>query len=449
MPSAESKSEYHFHPENEKGVDLKRGVDITVVGSREDSPEVNDKLFGKHIAERFKEIVLETQKSNKRLVFDMATGNSPKAVWPEIQDMVEKGELDLSNVIVIGHEEAWGDFQPGDHSDFDAYRKKEFFTRNNLDIEPITDIQQVSGEEIKGNFVPMRQSDNVTEAIAKYRQLLVGLKKREDTVFFGLYGVGKDGHIAEIQSQNMGVADTNERLETYQIDINDYSIERGAFRWSDESGEGFRPEDNIFSDRKKMSEPDVEVGRAQTAGYTGIKYAAGLGWKVMISEDTIIIAYNGSSKKLAFELTIEGSFSGPIVDDNGETVTKVKADYGEGENIYHDLEQYVKKLIAEGVLNEEKVDKIMTEAESSSKWAGLKCRGLFRAIYSGFDDLMLEGSDPRYQELWKFTNRYIGKRSPVARLVKMRALAGRKTELVITPTDLEGTRFEELVSEKI
>lgn len=436
MPLGIPGSEYRFMPENE-AVDSKKRVDITVIGNEDTSEDEANSLFGQHIARRFADEVLKAKESDKTLVFDMATGSSPKPVWPWIENMVKSGELDLSNVIVIGHEEAWGNFQPGDKSDFDAYRKREFFERNGITAQPIVQEDQVEGERIEGNFLPMRQSNNASEAIDKYKMLLEDLRKRDDVTFFGLYGVGKDGHIAEIQPNNMGVEDSMSRLATYLIDIHDYSVESGQFRWKNEDG-GFHPEDNVFSNREKRKSEGAEVGRAAASGYTGIKEAAGIGWMDMVREESMVIAYNGSSKKLAFELTIDGSFDGRIVDSQGDKVVDVEASYGEGEDIYSDLENYAQELIDEGILSQAKV------SEKISQAGGLRCRALFQAIYESFDEIELPAADSKYQEVWKLTNRYLGKRSPVATLVKFRALAGRKTELVIMPQDLKDTKFAPL-----
>ena len=125
-----------------------------------------------------------------------------------------------------------------------------------------------------------------------------------------------------------------------------------------------------------------------------------------------------------------------IYNEQDSNIVEVKHDQGEGEGILDDLEIYALQLEQEGLLARGTV-----EANRSSG-NPLKCGGLFKAIYQSLDGIEAIANDPRYEKMWGFSNRYLGKRSPVSRLIKMRAILGRQTELVATPEVVKNTKYE-------
>lgn len=450
--------EYEFQPkkENLEGTENKaekikqEGLSITIVGSLENSPEQNKELFGKYIADKIASEVKLAQQENKKLVFDAPTGGTPKPIWSELTAKIEKGELNFSNVIVMGHEEVWRSDEAEEANQdipntyvenakldthrkkkFDNFRRKEILENNNIDVKPITQIEEVSKEKIEGNFIPMHLSNDPKKAVEKYSQIVNKLVDREDVKMIGVYGVGTDGHIGEIQIQTMGRKSSSERKHVYSDPRENYSIEKGSFRWQKDNSKEFNPEENIFWQRKDNEEKNV--------GRTMFDSVVGLGWKEMLKNDKLILAFNDQSKALAFKLAIEGSIDGEIKDKEGKVIKEIKRDKGEGEKIITDLEKYAIKLEKEGILEKGTVDKNRKSNDA------LRCRGLFKAIYEKLDEVNASYDDPRYQEMWKFTNRYIGKRAPVSRLIRMRSILGKETEIVATPQVIKGTEYEELI----
>jgi 6-phosphogluconolactonase/glucosamine-6-phosphate isomerase/deaminase len=354
--------------------------------------------------------------------------------------MVKSGSLDISNVIVIGHEEAWGEYESGSKSDFDAYRKKEFFDRNNIEAKPIVSIDDVSSDNIQGNFIPMHLTNDAPSSAQKYLQILQALQKRKDVSWFGLYGVGTDGHIGEMQVHALGMQESLKRRHVYSDNIEHYSVERGAFQWKNngkESDNDFHPESNIFWQRNT----NKDIGRAVWQGYTSIKDVVSLGWREMIEQDTLILAFNDRGKSLAFQLALEGSLSGKIIDGNGDTTMEVAKDSGERGKILIDLENYALGLEEIGIL---KKGSVVENRESKSP---SKIHDLFKVIYSSFDFIELSHDNPKYKEMWEFSNRYLGKTSPVSRLIKLRSMRGKETKLIATPEVIQDTPYEILLKE--
>jgi|GEM_PF-5450384 len=431
---------------------------INIVGTAAESRETALEKYGTYIAERVVTAIQEAQHNNKKLVLDAATGSTPKPVWPALKKLVETKRIDLSSVIIIGHEEGWGTYEPGSQSDFDAYRKR-ILEDLNVPVREIRTTDAVSKKVFDGNFVPMHlrevrrddfeqgskgdedfflaEQNAAMESAQTYDEILKALRSREDVTFFGLYGVGTDGHIGEMQVDQMGIERSRERKSSFAEPDTEhpYSVEGGFFYWQDQ-GDSFHPESNIFWERgTKLGE---SVGRAVWQNYTGVHQMIGIGWRDMLAEDDMIIAFNDVGKSLAFQLALEGSLTGKIVDAQNQAVQRVEREKGEGEAIFFDLWKYALEIEREGLLTFGETEKAAGEAGK------LKCGVIFKKIYEALDRNEAPSGDPHYREMWKFANRYIGKRAPVARLIRMRSLLGKKTELVATPEVVVGTRYQAL-----
>lgn len=412
-------------------------IKITLVGSPEADPKENQKKFGKYIAEQIIFKVEAANRAGKKLVFDMATGNTPKLVWPALKNLIESGKVDLSNVIVIGHEEAWGTFARGSHSDFDYYRR-ERLTDNKLAVHEIVDPAQVKGNDLQGNFVPMHLTADPEESARRYADIISALHQREDVVFFGLYGVGVDGHFGELQVGAIGKDAISRRQYTYADDARGYSFDSEdplLFRWLNEDG-GFRPEDNLFWERA-ATDPK-EVGRAARDDYRGIERIVGLGWREILEEESMLVAFNHGDKGLAFALAMEGSLSGTIRDQSGRILLKIEQDRGEGEDIFSELDSFGKELEAAQILEGGTTERIATSKKP------FKSTLLIREMYKALDNKGARVTDGEqyYQRIWAFINRYVGRRAPVSCLLRWRALLGKETEMVITPEVVKGTKYE-------
>jgi hypothetical protein len=136
---------------------------------------------------------------------------------------------------------------------------------------------------------------------------------------------------------------------------------------------------------------------------------------------------------------MEGAVDGVLRRDGKEVIT-LQRDSGEGEAIWDDLVNYGRELEREGKLASGIVDKIADSKES------LKCGLLYRAIYKALDEREAKFDDEIYVKMGEFTNRYVGKRSPLSQLMRMRALLGRKTTIVATPEVVKDTPYEFLAA---
>lgn len=420
---------------SEKNID---GVILTAIGTTEQGEKENLEQFGEYIAGRITQAIQAAKDQGKKLVFDMATGSTPDPVWPKLSQMIKEGAVDLSNVIVIGHEEAWGTYEKGSHSDFDNSRKVKLFGDNNISVQEICSPEQVLAAD-PGNFVPMHLSESIAEAATLYGEILKKLRARTDVTFFGFYGVGTDGHIGEMQIGALGKEATRERMESYPDAVKDYSFESGMpelFRWQDKDG-NFRAEDNVFWERGAKKD---ETGRAARENYGGMEAIMGIGWREMLRQEDMLIAFNKANKQLAFELALEGSFSGSVLDENGEEILKIERNKGEGEAILSDLRELALELEEQEILEKGTVGK------NQQSQGELKCHKLFQAVYKALDEKGAKVSDSGgyYQKIWELLNRYIGKRAPISRLIRLRALLGKPTELVYTTEVVQGTKFEVL-----
>jgi 6-phosphogluconolactonase/glucosamine-6-phosphate isomerase/deaminase len=427
----------------EKTVEKISNIDITIAGSLNDTPEKNLELFGALLAERILAAIKKAKASGKKLVFDMATGRTSEPVWPILSKLINERSVDLDNIIVIGHEEAWGTYEKGGHSDFDNHRRKNFFAANNLPIKEITTERQLAKDELDGNFLPMHLNEDAQDSAEKYQQLLSSLRQRNDVIFFGFYGVGEDGHIGEIQIGSLGWEETGKRKNVFANNIQDYSFETDApqlFRWQNEEGD-FRPEDNVFWERQTDGQ---DSGRAIRDNYRGIQTIVGLGWREMLRQEKMILAFNDRNKGFAFRLALEGLSSGDIANQKDEVAIQVEQNKGIGKNILPELEALAKELEGNGILPGGIVE------QNRNLVGGLKCQVLFKEIFKALDRVGAKTTDEAkyYQRAWSLINNYIGRRSPVSRLLKLRSFLNRPTEIVATPEVIRGTKYEALADEK-
>ncbi len=412
--------------------------------------------FGQYIAGIVAQTAEEAGRQNKRLVLDAATGGSPKAVWFSLGEMAATATADLSNVIVMGHEEAWGP-EPGSDTDFD-YQRKATLTNLGQEVRPITEVAQIQSESIEGNFVPMHfvsvsraefkdgengeiefqkaQERAAAESARRYTEIVRALLGREDVESLGVYGIGTDGHIGEEPITGMGFRAGLARRDAFVRVKEDYSVERGHFQIEDAMP-------NVYW-KRNLAEGEL-YGRAleqKDVAMTSQEVVVGLGLRDMLSLDHLVLAFNNASKRVAFELAMEGSVKGVLTRD-GEEVRGVERDAGEGEGIWDELAAYGKDLEGK-IIPEGTVDRInrMFVGRLHPK----KCGLLYKAIYAGLDRIEASAGDPIYEKMGEFSLRYIGRRSPLGQFIRMRELLGKKTTIVVTPEVVRGTAYESLAA---
>lgn len=405
---------------------IARLIHIVIPGSPEKSSEENLETYGMEVIQQFSELHDQANKNGKVILFDLATGSSPAPVYKALDISLKQGTVSLDNVIVTGHDEAWGSYKPGSKSDFDYFRRK-LLERNGIEVSPMTSIKQASAIKPEGNFLPMHLNDDPKQAIEQYCSLFSTLQKHEGVFSVGLYGVGTDGHVGEMQTQDQGRQISVKQRNAYVASLKHYSVEDGSFYWSNDEG-GFHPEDNLFWTREKKEGEDT--GRAALEGYTGIDYIAGLGWRQLVSLDVMLLTFNNESKSLALNLAIEGSMDGVITTESGLVVERIQRNKGEGEGILADLRAYVEELgvdIPDMPEGHPKVDL------------------LFRAAYDKLHADKATADDLRYQPLWKFANRYLGKRAPLSRLLRLRTLLDKKTVIIATPEAVKKSNYKHLL----
>lgn len=402
-------------------------VPIVVPGSSRQSPDENLAEYGAEIV-RLLHVRFETARREGRTVlFDAATGRSPQAAYVALGNALRNGSASLNGVILAGHEEAWGPFEPGSNSDLDAYRRK-LLEANGIDARPITRVFAECDRVADGNFLPMHLDDDPGRAAVRYAELFSSLQMHTRVTTVGLYGVGVDGHVAEVQAHDMGWRATLAQREPYMAPLPHYSVEHGAIHWARADG-GFHPEDNVFWARDAGD--GEAVGRAVWQGYTGIEFMVGIGWRQLLRADSLVVTFNDASKSLALELALEGSLSGTLVGQDGSVVGRVSRRKGEGEQVVADLRRFV------GALGGEVPD---------ASAPGLQADNLFRAACKRLNGEEAHADDPRYRRLWTFANRYLGRRAPVSRLVRLRALCGKETVLVATPEAVLNSSWKTLLA---
>lgn len=404
-----------------------RKIHIVIPGSPEKSSEENMEAYGMEVIQRFSKLHDQASKDGKTILFDLATGSSPAAVYKALNTSLKQGTVSLSNVVFTGHDEAWGSYQSGSKSDFDNFRR-ELLEKNGIEVTPITSIEQVTAKKLEGNFLPMHQNQDPKQAMVQFGGLYSTLQKRDDILSVGLYGVGTDAHVGEMQTQDQGLQISMKQRNVYVASLTHYSVEDGSFYWRNDEG-GFHPEDNIFWTREEKEGEDS--GRAALEGYTGIDYIMGLGWRQLLGLDVMLLTFNNESKSLALNLAIEGSIDGVITTEDGSVVERIQWNKGEGEGILADLRAYVEELGAD-----------VPDMQN----AHLKADLLFRAAYGKLHEEKASADDPRYRQLWEFANRYLGKRAPLSRLLRLRTLLGKETVIIATPETFKHSNHEALLN---
>jgi hypothetical protein len=212
--------------------------------------------------------------------------------------------------------------------------------------------------------------------------------------------------------------------DPFAASLKHYSVEYGSFNWSDVEG-GYHSEENIFWARGVKE--DESFGRAAADGYTGIDYIGSLGWRQLIGFDLMFITFNSGSKALPFNLAIEGTMDGIITAEDGMVVERIQRNKDESEGILKDLNAYVQKLGAD----------IPDTPENYPK-AG----PLFRAAYDKLHADEATADDLCYQPLWVLANRYLGKRAPLSRALRLRTLLGKETVVVATPEAIKKSNYK-------
>ena len=130
-------------------------------------------------------------------------------------------------------------------------------------------------------------------------------------------------------------------------------------------------------------------------------------------------------------MALEGAFSGRIVDQQGADVARITRDRGEGDEIWEDLSSFALDLEREGILESGIVEKIGLDNNLSL------VDQLLRAIYSSYEAKRIlakniEQRQKYFEPLWRFVNRYVGKRSPLSQQIRLLVSRGVKIDFVMT-----------------
>ncbi len=394
--------------------------------------ETNLNAFGLHIAEWIRDKVKEAQREKKTPVIDLPTGNTPRSVWPHLSGFVERGALDLSGAVFVGHEAAFGNPTPESPVDYEGSRRK-VLKELGVKILEITDPKQVSNGEIRGNYISMNASkgnegERTSDGSAKiYDQVLHALRGRDDVTFIGFYGVGTDGHIAEIQTNTLTGAAEYDTQHAFAYHITRNSDIRGAVHVEGDTFQVFR--NNMW----KPDEPE---------NYHGATHLTGPGWEDLLFHDHMVLAFNNESKIFAFQSILEGSVDAIVTNDTQERVMAMRRDPGIGENIYGALKRYAGELVEKRLLREETVDTI--DASDDPKKSKHLFREIYASLYANRYILDEDQSHEIFEKMWGYANEYLGKQTPVSVLVRLRTLLGLDTTIVATPEVVQDTDYERL-----
>lgn len=437
-------------------------IDLVVVGSLDAAPEQNREAFGEYIAGIVATEVRTAGYNGKYLLLDAATGSSPASVW-EALPKTDVGSK--HNLILMGHEAALGT------ADFDTARANTL-TSLGHSVLPILSVREVSMQpDLAGNFIPMRlfdvkredypdgdegdkaywkAQDSAAEDSARlHTEIVRAVIARGDVASLGIYGIGKDGHIGEWQKKDMGLRSADDKKDGFVQPQESYSIEAGDFVWAeDNSGEN----NNLYW--KRGLKRGQAYGRAEwQAGYSGQDVVMGLGLRDMLALDHVVLAFNDESKSFVFQLAMEGSLDGTITKGR-KRIAQLHRDKGEGEGMWEEFANYGRVIEFDGLIEQGTVKSINEAIVETASWKkdkterpeDLRCGLLYRAIYKALDKEGIKADSPYYKDMWRFTNKYIGKRSPLGQLIRMRALLGKQTTIVATPEVVRGTPYESLAA---
>jgi 6-phosphogluconolactonase/glucosamine-6-phosphate isomerase/deaminase len=395
--------------------------------------ETNQTAFGSFIATMISDRVTTAQRLGKIPVLDLPTGSTPRAVWPELSKKISSGELNLSGAVFVGHEIAFGAPDTDGPVDYERSRRKILEGTLGVKLHDITDPRQIGNGEIQGNYVAMNAhqgtdiADSAQRSADLYDQMLHALRARDDVAFIGVYGVGKDGHVAEIQTNTLTGAADYDTQHAYSYPITWNSDIRGAVKVPGDTKREFH--NNMW---KPGDEPN----------YHGGTHLVGPGWEDLLFHEDMILAFNDSGKKVAFASTIEGSVDAIVTNDTGESVMETIKDHGKGENIYSQLLEYAQTLVGEGLLMQDAVDGV--DASDKPRKSKRLFKEMYASLYEKKDELGVELSHEVFDNLWNFANEYLGKQTPVSVLVRLRTLLGLNTTIVATPEVVRNTKYEEL-----
>ncbi len=427
-------------------------IDLVISHAQSETNEADDEAenrqaLGLYMATWIRSQVEATLADGKIPVLDLATGNTPKYVWPFLAEMVAAGTFDINRIVITGHEVVYG--EPETDMDYEGYRRTVAEKTFGLTIDDIAELSQVTGSEIQGNFLPMHlvqvsreefASENAfleaEQAAAKtaathYDTLLHALAARSDVRIISLYGVGKDGHIAEIQPNTLTGAVDYDTDHTYVYSPRLNSKAAGTFPWTGDEHEY----------HNDMYTPQPDDAELDDKGYKGARQLMGWGWQDLLLPEKLMIAFDSKSKSYAFQLTMEGSVDGVIMQD-GQEVMKVEAQRGEGETLVGELLEYARGLDAAGFFTAANSEWLTTQSEN------LTCKQLFHLIHAELLNRKAQTEDQNFTEIfikmWDFANRYLGKQAPVAVLVRLRSLLGLDTTIVAVPEVVKDTKYSAL-----
>lgn len=398
-----------------------RDVPIVVVGSRSATPEQNQAALGDYEARHLASIYKAARERGLRVAFDMPTGSSPKPAWGALRSVAEQEKIDLSSIVWFGHEADWPP-QPGSHLGYEDQRLQILKT---VGVEPqyIVDPKIAEQSPNPGNYVSMHLveptdlSIKAVETAAKqsareYDKTLAALFNRHDALSVGHYGVGPDGHGGgEYQLFQLWLKEWLETRNSFIIPVGAYSYEKGLWRL--------------------MGRNDAfDIGNNALAYKDNpyVQFLMGLGRNVIENLDFSLHIFNNASKFTPFAHTLN-ALGGRLHTADGR-VMRMSTDIGEGEALFKEFQSYAAGLEQKGML-------------TSSKYNDAKdCYDIVQII----GKTLKEGTHPEeiYYPLWRLINRYFGAQIPVSRIIRERAMKGKRTSILISADALIGTEYESL-----
>ncbi|MFA6963258.1 MAG: hypothetical protein WC227_00885 [Patescibacteria group bacterium] len=431
MEKVQNTRDLFFYPEGEGA---NNPIRIIMVGSSESSKDEQKKEMGQIVAEESAKGMAKIVEKGKKVLWSMATGSTFN--WPEnLPVSLEQTGVDPKDIIPIVKEDAWDQdrnhFPSGNGYDFRGKRINSFHKLFGLEPKNVS----VSDGQIEGNIVAPDYDMSPEQAVDYMNETWSALTKTGQVEGFTTTGVGEDMHVGEFQINKMGLENQIKQMDFFLQPVNDYSDERGLFRWL-KNPEEFAKESNVFVERGK--EGWQATGRTAKLGEDIVGGTVmGMGWRAMLeTPGGAVFAFDSGSKALAARSAIQGSLSGVIKDSDGIEVLKVEAERGEGIGIWDDLAKIVGQYEEDGILEHGYFDKIMASSETENSKIGL-INNILEDIYSAYIEKNISPQKPEqnekyFQPLWRLVNRYLGYRSPVSLWVSQLQRRGTPVTLVIT-----------------
>jgi len=435
-----SVKKYHF------GVELgrhTREASLEIVGDPSSPIEEQKEEMGRYAAEESVRQIAEFLKDNpnKYVLWNMATGKTFN--WQQfLPTAAKKYGFDHTRVIPMIKEEVWDrdgkHFPPGHEFDFRGKRIKAF--HDTFGLKPKT-VSVTDSGEIEGNLFASDYDMSPAEA-ARYmnetwRKLMATGKVNE----FTTTGVGPDMHVGEMQINQMGLDRMLEQQDFFILPIEEYSKERGMFRWEKPDGT-FYPNTNVYVEKDEAGEwHDVEIGKK----HSGFGWTMGIGWRQMrASEAGAIFVLDTESKALAFRAALEGSFKKAkrwIKDDKGQNIKELQFQGAQERIAVKELMVFVKELIEKKILSPE----VLEEKGRNFEVAGRSTENQLDIFFRLLDDIYkayeIHDLSPRdevsrkqfFEPLWHLTNEYLGMRSPFGRQFGDAVRNGLPVRIIATP----------------